>query len=154
MEIKYSKNVLWLKPFVDAVKNLVTLDKIRNIKGYRVALDKDPMCDARTTKWYGKRKKTITIRIWESDGEKHLRARYEFILESLCHELAHIDIEPFEGHTPEHYKMKCRIALRFANVLKKEGIKDYSLRFSPKVEQKHIEKHIEKTEQIEKSEGI
>lgn len=137
--IRFSKNVLWLRPYVDACKDIVDLTKIRNIKGYRVSLDKNPTCDAKTIKWHGERKKTITIRIWESDGEKHLRARYEFILEGLCHELAHIEIEPFKGHTPEHYKMKCRIALRFAAVLKREGITDYSLRFSPKVEQKHIE---------------
>jgi hypothetical protein len=86
------------------------------------------------------KKRLISIRIWETDGEKHLRARYEHVLDTLAHELAHIDILPFEGHTPEHYKMKCRIALRFAAVLKREGITDYSDRFSPALMNKHIEK--------------
>ncbi len=149
MAIKYSKNVLWLKPYVDAVKNVVNLDKICSIKGYRVALDKKPVCDGRTTKWEGKRKKVITIRIWEKDETKHLRSRYEAILETLAHELAHIDIVPFGCHSPEHFKLKSRIALRFASVLKKEGITDHSVRFSPKIEQKHIEKHIENIEQVE-----
>jgi hypothetical protein len=153
MDIKYSKNVLWLKPYVDAVKNIVNLDKICSVKGYRVALDKNPVCDGRTTKWQGRRKKAITIRIWEKEDDKHLRSRYEAILETLAHELAHIDTTPFGCHSPEHFKLKSRIALRFATVMKKEGITDHSVRFSPKVEQKHIEKHIEKTEQIEKSEG-
>jgi hypothetical protein len=146
MEITYSKNVLWLRPYVEAVKDIVDLTKIRTIRGYKVPLTRNPTCDGITTKFYRKKGHLISIRIWEKDGEKHLRAIYEHIVDTLAHELAHIGEVPYGSHSPDHYKMKCRIALRFATVMKKEGIEDHSVRFSPKIEQKHIEKN-------EKAEG-
>lgn len=138
MEIKYSKNALWLKPYVDSAKNLVDLDKVRSVKGYRVAINKKPQCDGRTTQWYMKRRRIITIRIWEAPADIHLRSRYEDILVTLAHELAHI---PYWDHTPDHFKLVGKLMVKFAKILERENILDTSSRFSPKIEQKHIEKH-------------
>lgn len=136
MEIKYIKNVLWLKPFVDSVKNIVDLSKIRSIRGYRVPVDRNPSCDGKTN-YYSEKNHRISIRIWEAPEDKHLRSRYEDILVTLAHEIAHT---VYWDHSSDHFKLVGRIMTRFATVIKKENIVDTSDRFSPVLMNKHIEK--------------
>jgi len=135
-EIKYSKNVLWLKPFVEATKNLVDLSKIRSIRGYRVPVNRNPACDG-VTNYYSEKNHRISIRIWEAPEDKHLRSRYEDILITLGHEISHI---VHWEHNSDHFKLLGQLMVRFARIIKKENIIDTSARFSSELMNKHIEK--------------
>lgn len=123
--IKYTKNVLWLKPFVDASSKLVPLHKIVAIKGYKVRKGCEEKAYAVVTrkgnKYY------INLKMYDLIAYvKHLPSRYSTVLDALAHELAHVGAG-FD-HNPEHYELTCRIALIFSLILKKNGIMDTSKR--------------------------
>lgn len=139
MEIKYTKNVQWLKPFVESAKNLVNIYNIKSIRGYLVPLHKEACKDGRNISPKGQRKRHITLRIWDHDGKKQYRKRYEDILTVLAHELAHVS---YWEHTPDHFELMAKIMVTFKKELVKENITDTSARFSPHVEQKHVERLI------------
>jgi hypothetical protein len=137
MNIKFSKNALWLRPYLKQVKDIIPLDKIVSIKGYRVRKGLEECLDGSTHKYRGKY--FINIRLWNLNdgGTVHRRGRYEQIVHVLAHELAHII--HFE-HPPDHFRLTGRIMMRFARVMSKEGITDTSERFSPTLMKKHIDK--------------
>lgn len=127
--IYYSKNVKWLKPFVDAVKDSVPTNRIKSIRGYRVPLKLDQDGYAQITQYEGERKYCITLRIFDVERtpvtrrKKHTKTRCETILISLAHELAHL---VYWEHTPEHFDYQARILQKFSKVLEKYKIKDHS----------------------------
>lgn len=127
---------MWLMPYVKSVRNLVPVDQIASIRGYRVATGKIEDNDG-LTRIYRKRY-YITIRQWNLDETKteHKKGRYEGILHTLAHELAHTVMM---DHAPAHFHLMSRIMLRFAKVLEREGITDTSKRFHIRVMKKHIE---------------
>lgn len=136
--IKFSKNATWLKPYIRAIKDLIPIDKLASIKGYRLrhglTPDKDGLTKIYRNKFY------ITLRMWEAseDGKKYIRFRFYSIFEALAHELAHC---AHWEHTPDHFKLTARILMRFARVMVKEGITDTSERFSSKLMDRHIDKN-------------
>ncbi len=128
--IKYTKNALWLKPFVDEAHKLVSLNKITSIRGYKVRLGLEEQAYASVLRKNGKY--SINIRMYDLvDGyTRHLPSRYSMILDALAHELAHV--EAGFDHTPEHYELTCRIALIFSLILRKHDIVDTSKRIKIK----------------------
>jgi len=128
-EIRYSKDLLWVKPYVDAVAEMVPLNRLTSITGYKVPIDKVEQCSALISKcagWY-----RITIRNYRPDYESlgdgkfvkngHKREYVAVILENLSHELAHLKIWE---HTPDHLLLQARLLTRMARQAKKQGLKD------------------------------
>lgn len=120
--IKYTKNVLWLKPFVDEVSNLVPLNKIISIRGYKVPKGLEERSYGSTVKHDDKY--SINIKIYNFIDKKHRPSSVSMILDILAHELAHTKI--FD-HRPKQYELTCRIALKFSRILEKNGIIDTSM---------------------------
>lgn len=124
--IKYSKNALWLKPFVEKASKLVPLDKITYIRGYRVRIGCQEKAYASVLK-HRNNTYTINIKMYDVvDDFRHAGSRYSTVLDALAHELAHV--EAGFDHSPEHYELTCRIALIFSLILKKYDIMDTSKR--------------------------
>jgi hypothetical protein len=129
--IRYTKNVLWLKPFVEASTSLVPLDKLKSIMGYKVKKGLSENSFGCLTKYEGERKFRMSIRVHKyekletSNKKEHKKVRCETILLTLAHELAHL--EHWE-HTPEHFKLQGELIIKFYEVLKESGIKDYLTR--------------------------
>jgi len=125
-KIKYTKNVLWLKPFVECSSKLIPLNKITNIRGYKVRKGCEELAYGSTI--YKKGKYSINIKTHNLVGySKYSGSSISIILDTLAHELAHVKTG-FE-HTPEHYELTARIALKFSQILYKNGIIDTSKRF-------------------------
>lgn len=125
----YSKNMLWLKPFVDSVNDLVPTDRIMRIRDYRVRKGLESLAyGSRLT--YGNRYSiNIEPATWNKTEKRYIGVTYQVILDTLAHELAHtIHLE----HTPEHFQLQSRILLRFSRILKDNGILDHSIRWRRK----------------------
>lgn len=128
MSIKYSKNVLWLKPFVSLTKNLVPLNKVKSIKGYKVkkgCLERAYGSTVRDSE--GKYSVNLKIYDLKENKQKYKGSMVSTILDTLAHELAHT--KTGFDHTPEHYELTCRIALKFSKILEKNGIMDTTMRY-------------------------
>lgn len=129
-KIKYGSKVAWMKDYVKAAASTVDLSRLREIKGYQVPLDKLPVSSASIIKdpggWCN-----ILIRITKPEyanmgngkfkAIKQLPEDFAFLLDSLAHELAHL--EHWE-HTPAHLKLQAQILVKFAEVAERKGVKD------------------------------
>lgn len=143
--IHYNKSALWLRPYIKTIKSLIPLEKIHSVKGYKIRKDHQPSCHGLTHKWKGKY--LIRIRLWDLNFEKthHVRERYEDILITLAHELAHVihfPNQPSKQHPPEHFKLASKLMIKFTKVLEREMITDTSERFSLDLMQKYIDKEL------------
>ena len=122
--MKIAKNVKWIEPFVDAVAHLLPMHRLIQIRGYKVRKGVADICWGSITRDDG-HKFEINLKIFEKKHkyDKHKRSRYEMVLQTLAHELAHM---VHWEHTPDHFEFQSKLMLRFSNVLRKEGIKDHS----------------------------
>jgi hypothetical protein len=117
--VTYSKNAEWARPYVESVRFLVPLNKLRAVKGYVIAAGLSSSQEAAIIK-KGNRY-TITIKL-ENDGKTlHL----EDLFVALAHELAHL-VE--WEHTPAHLRLMAEVLQVFANTAKVEGVRDTSRR--------------------------
>lgn len=124
--IKYTKNVLWLKEYVDSVSDIVPIENIKRIKGYKVALGMGETQDAAIHVANNRGDKfNITIKLYDQilkDGKLvHQPVHLARALDSLAHEISHcLEFE----HTRQHYLLQLRIMKRFDRVMKKHGVED------------------------------
>jgi len=125
----YSKRMLWVKPFVDSVSDLVPVDRIMRIRDYRVKKGLDSLSyGSRLT--YGNRYSiNIELDVWKKSHKSYVGETYQIILDTVAHELAHTI---HSEHTPKHYQLQARILLRFSRILKDNGILDHSIRWRRK----------------------
>ena len=123
--MKYTKNVLWLQPFVESVEHLLPEHRIKIIRGYHVAKGLEEQTFGSTIK--EGRKCSINIRLKDLvTKRKHSNSRIATVLDTLAHELSHV---AHWEHTPEHFLLQAKILVKFARVLKKLNVKDTSLRW-------------------------
>lgn len=120
--IKYNKDVLWLKPFVEAAKSLIPFRKITNVKGYQVQAGLKELAEGSTLQDdKGRYSINLLTFSYNRDKREHRRKPMYSTLDTLAHELAHT---VHWEHTDKHYELQARIMLRFAKVIKKMGIID------------------------------
>lgn len=126
-KIKYNKKVEWLRPFVESAKDLIPLKQIINVSGYRVKRGQVEQSYGSTVR-LSKNKYSINIKIYDLtvDGKNYKGSHIYMILDTLAHELAHV--KAGFDHTPEHYELTARIALKFSHILEENGIIDTSMR--------------------------
>jgi hypothetical protein len=130
--IIYSKNMLWLKPFVDSASKHVDLSKIKAIKSYKVG-------KALNIRQYGSNIRsngTYTINIlthkWNNKKKRYSIETIAMILDTLAHELSHATQkgDNFGKHDYKHFKKQALILLRFSYILKQMRILDTSKAFN------------------------
>jgi hypothetical protein len=114
----YNASAEWLTPFINSVKDLVPLDKLDAIKGYKIKRNYEPGQYGACIKTIATNRYVITLKMkdWSKQDKKYKNATIGGILETLAHELAHLS---YWEHTHEHWKLQSRIQLRFSNVIKK-----------------------------------
>lgn len=126
-EIKYDKNVVCFKPFIDAAKSLIAFNKITRLRGYKVKKGLTEQTDGSTVEYTDG---TFVISLLTNSyvkSKKEYRPKpLHYILDTLAHELAHT---VHWEHTYKHYELHGKIASKFAKVIKQLGIKDTSRRF-------------------------
>jgi hypothetical protein len=129
-KIKYQKSVAWFKPFVESVADLVDLNRISSIRGFRVRKGYEEKTYGSAIKY--KRKFSINIKMWNyiKATDCYRRRTMAGVLEILAHELAHIH---HWDHSPDHWRLQAQIQLRFTKVFEKFGIVDTSVRITPNI---------------------
>lgn len=122
--IIYTKNVLWLKPFVEVTGGLVPLNKLKRIMGYRVKSSLRPITDAALTKYSKEKQYRMSLKMYDYHRKQKMykRVRCETILINLAHELAHL---VYWEHDPDHFALQAKIMIKFKPILEKYGIKDH-----------------------------
>lgn len=131
MKTKYTKNVEWLKDYVEAAEHLVPINQIKKVCGYKVKLGLVESQDAAIHVANSTASKfIITIKLYDqfkhNNKLQHVAMPLSCILDSLAHELAHLGT--FD-HEPEHFRLQNRIMSTFYKVLKKHKIDDTSKQF-------------------------
>lgn len=133
INIKYTKNVMWLKPFVESVQDLVPLHKLNRIRGYKVRFGTEENGWGQTS-MYDDGTCSISLKVQDQvvnpkasyiRQKVHKNTRIEMILSTLGHELSHLKFWP---HSPAHFKLQYQILLRFSELLEQQGITDHSRR--------------------------
>lgn len=129
--IKYTKNVAWLEDYVNSVSDLVPIEQIKRVVGYKVKLGLKENQEAlirvannRGTKFI------ISLKLYEQgihkNKLKHIPLTYSYILDGLAHELAHL--LQWE-HCSDHLKLQAKILKKFSTIVKKKDIDDTSKPF-------------------------
>lgn len=135
--IKFSKKIEWLRPYVECVKGMVNLDKLKGISTFKVPLSKVKTTEACLIRYDAKNfKMTITLydhtRVRQKNGKfkvQHRKHRLNYILDSLAHELAHLK---YFDHRPEHLELQAKLLIRMSKVAKKHGITDITVPWKDK----------------------
>lgn len=120
--------MLWFKPYINSVKDLVPIHRIKSIKGYSTPITKEEGADALITLPSGERKYKISVRIKDNNyftGEQN-PSYLAIMLNHLAHELSHLVY--FHSHGADHMLLEARIMQRFAKVVEKKRIKDVWVR--------------------------
>lgn len=126
--MKYTHNVLWLKPFVESSRTLVPLRKLKSIRGYRVTKGKQERSYGSMTNNNGRYSMALLLqRVPKKKSDPYIDATLSGVLECLAHELAHLS---HWDHTIEHFTLQCQILLKFCFVLTQEKIHDTSKDYS------------------------
>src|SRR5271166_2506128 len=126
MNIKFSKNVEWLKPFIEGLELLVPIHRVSHVKGYKVKRGLTERAVASTIRCEKTKRYTINIKI-KALVNKETEYRDEIIenlLIAVSHELAHIKEWKAKGkdHDEDHLQLEARILLHFAKKLNNNGI--------------------------------
>jgi len=124
---KYTKNVKWVKPFIDGISHLVPVEKLDYIRGYKIRKDFEAAQYGQLTK-YSNGRQVLTIKVMDYDKKKkkYVNGYIGNILETLAHETAHL---MHWEHTIDHYKLQATIQLAFADIMEKLEIEDTDVRF-------------------------
>ena len=121
MGVRLYKEVLWLAPYLQAARGLVSTRGLTKVMGYQVAADSDEVVYGRLWK-YEDGRRVITVATRLPDGK---RIRFADVLQVFAHELAHLK---YWEHTPKHWELENKIAARFARVAERLGVKDTTTR--------------------------
>jgi hypothetical protein len=131
-KIKFSPSMIWAIPFFRAMRPLIPIEKLLAVKSYRTPKTKQEDSDGiidRDTNGKFVIKIRLSDHVFETIKNKPLTLqfynrsprRFWYILSGLCHETSHLK---HWLHTPEHFRLECRLMLRCYKVLVKMGVKD------------------------------
>lgn len=123
--IKYSKDVVWLQPFVEAAAKYVKVDKITHVRCLKTPLNREEQSYATISVDQNKKYKNVSLNIkvmmhkfekvgnnlYSVKGYKQLEK--SAILDSLAHELSHMK---HWKHDAKHFRLQSRLMLMFANM--------------------------------------
>ena len=131
-KIKYSKDLEWLKPFVEHVKYSVPLHRIKSIKSYRVKKGLTERSYGSTIKDSNKYTINLRVHLWNHTSQEYKNETMAIILDTLAHELAHVKqkSKDFAKHDSKHFNTQAWILLGFSYILKVLKIKDTSKGFN------------------------
>lgn len=126
--IKYSKDLEWLKPFVDSAHKLVNLDAIKSIRSYKVKAGlKEQTYGSIIKTVNGECRININPYVWNKKKKKYIGETMSVVLDTLAHELSHIK---HFNHNYKHFRTQSLILLKFSGIIKKLKIEDTSKRFN------------------------
>lgn len=130
MNIKFSPELEWLRPYFNKVKNIVPVQNLEKVIARKPRMNQLQHSHAQlvtyTSNETGKIvRQYISINLYFIKPEKlnpMVRKKNPFskidLLEHFAHELAHLEHEP---HTPKHKRLENRICNIFMNMLEKSG---------------------------------
>lgn len=132
IDIRYSQDLEWLIPFVNSVKDLVPLHKIKSIKSYKVKKGLMERSYGSVIKEDNEYSINLRIYLWHRKDKEYKNETIAIILDTLAHELSHVKQKnkDFAKHDYKHFRNQALILHRFSCILKRLHIKDTSFGFN------------------------
>lgn len=125
---KYSKDLEWLRPFVESASKLVNINTIKSIKSYKVTPGLKEQAYGSIIKLNnGECRININPYSYNDTTEKYVGITMSVVLDTLAHELSHIK---YFKHNYKHFRLQSLILLKFSGIIKKLKIDDTSRRFN------------------------
>ena len=119
-QIKYNKYLIWLRPYTDAVKDLVPTERLKEVK-LTLFRKQMPNYHAICARLNNNKDYEIIVRC-RKVSDRNFPMSYvdqETILSSYAHELTHLKI--FEDGIEERFVLETEIYKRFGEVLMARG---------------------------------
>lgn len=128
-KIKISKDLEFLRPFIESAKGIIPLYKLLIVRSFKVRPGLEAQTYGSTLKHSIQDTYVINLRVyeWSKMKKKYKPETLTLVLDTLAHELAHLK---YFNHSYKHFKTQALISLRFSDIIKKLGIKDVSARFN------------------------
>ena len=125
MKTRIHKQLEWIRPFLLSVQDIINLERLSWVKGYKVQLNKQDHGYATILRSNNNKVFNINIKtarnLKVNNKKTHCPEYLEIFLLTLAHELAHIH---HWEHTPEHFELQVKVLRRFSKVLKQLNVKD------------------------------
>lgn len=123
--MKLDKRLEFIIPFLKEVEHLVPIKKITRIFGYTVPLNKHENTYGSCITTGGKFSINLLITLNNYKRKKQSYIYLDLFLIALAHELVHTK---YDDHDDKFFALQSLIQLHFANILKKQKVKDTYIR--------------------------
>lgn len=124
--MRIAPNMEWVRPYLEAVSDIIPLHRIAEVRGYKVPVSRQPQTEASIIVELQSGRAKIFVMLTghriKRNGKRG-KATYESLLLALAHELAHL--KEWE-HTSAHFTLTAKILNRFARVARKQKISNTS----------------------------
>lgn len=119
-KLKFDKHLLWLRPYTEAIADLVDITKLREVKLSLYRGDRPPSLHG-SCEQVSKRHYKIIVRTYDKSDKRWpmCKTSQEQLLINYAHECSHLKI--FEDYVAERFLLEAQIYLRFAEILKTRG---------------------------------
>lgn len=121
MAIKFDSHLLWLKPYTDAIADLVDISRLKEVKLSTYSRKKLPAYHGWCERSGNNKSYRILVRTSEKSPKRWPMTPVcqEQVLSTYAHECSHLSV--FADYVVERFALEAQIYLRFAEVLKARG---------------------------------
>lgn len=121
MPIKFDKYLLWLKPFTEAIADLVPIERLKEVKLGLYRSDKPPSYHGLCERLGNNKSYRIIVRTYTKNDRRWPMSPIdeEQLLINYAHEASHLKI--FVDSDIDRFVLETKIYERFGQVLKQRG---------------------------------
>jgi hypothetical protein len=120
-KIKYDKHLIWLRPYTEAVADLVPIERLKSVKLRLYSNDKPPSYHGICERLNNYKSYNIIVRTYEKSDKRWPMSptSQEMLLCNYAHEITHLLI--FEDCVEERFLLETKVYSRFGEVLMARG---------------------------------
>lgn len=120
-KIKFSKHLVWLKPYTEACADLIDLRRLKSVKLSLYKSDTPPSYHGICERLADNKSYKIIVRTYDKSDKRWpmCPTSQEMILSNYAHELSHVAI--FEDCVEDRFVLETKIYAKFGEVLKARG---------------------------------
>lgn len=120
-KIKYDKHLIWLRPYTEAVADLIPIERLKNVKLTLYSPDVPPSYHGTCERLNNNKSYNIVVRTYEKSDKRWPMSptSQEMLLCNYAHELTHLLI--FEDCVEPRFLLETKIYARFGEVLSARG---------------------------------
>lgn len=120
-KIKYDKHLIWLRPYTEAVADLVPIERLKNVKISLYSGEKPPSYHGICERLNNNKYYNIIVRTYDKSDKRWPMSptSQEMLLCNYAHELTHLLI--FEDCVEHRFLLETKIYARFGEILLARG---------------------------------